>query len=62
MRNCSLRLARRLNAHLTEPVNENELRFGIENLLIQMILVLCMSLIAALFHVLFYNPCFLRAA
>ena len=37
MRNFSLRLARRLNAHLTEPVNENELRFGIENLLIQMI-------------------------
>ena len=46
MRNFSLRLARRLNAHLTESVNENELRFGIENLLIQMILVLCMSLIA----------------
>ena len=51
MRNFSLRLARRLNAHLTESANENELRFGIENLLIQMILVLCMSLIAGLFHV-----------
>ena len=50
MRNLSLKLARWLNGQLNEPVNENDLRFGIENLLIQGILILCMSSIALVFN------------
>lgn len=50
MRNFSLKLARWLNGQLNEPVNENDLRFGIENLLIQGILILCMTGIALVFN------------
>lgn len=50
MRNFSLKLGRWLNGQLNEPVNENDLRFGIENLLIQGILILCMTGIALVFN------------